>query len=233
MVGILSIIKPTFRLRIVKLIPVKKLSAGNVITVMFVLVVLSVVLFPVFATAPVNRRSSHLFSAPRQIATSIQIYMSDYDERLPDRRDVKRHFEYAPWLGFPLTDPRSGWAVQVFAPYSKNNEIWDVSIPEKVNDVRIRQGNSTVWMWGFDQVSDNISKDDYWGKTIDSLLIDLQDNKSLKFQKPKDYTEIELITNPHSFEKFTPLASLPEKYVTANKRRIICYIDGHVKANKP
>jgi hypothetical protein len=59
------------------------------------------------------------------------MYQQDYDERLPDRRDLKITLGYRrdesgnPWTaGWPPSDPRGGWAIPVLDPYIKNGQIW-------------------------------------------------------------------------------------------------------------
>jgi hypothetical protein len=59
------------------------------------------------------------------------MYQQDYDERLPDRRDLKLTLGYRKGrirqhvdAGWPPSDPRGGWAMPVLDPYIKNGQIW-------------------------------------------------------------------------------------------------------------
>src|SRR5512144_1088189 len=83
----------------------------EVLVVIAIIAILAAILFPVFAQAREKARQTVCASNLKQIGTAFAMYMQDYDERLPDRRDLKSSFPggYLPWKSWPTSDPRAGW----------------------------------------------------------------------------------------------------------------------------
>src|SRR6266705_1766193 len=98
----------------------------ELLVVIAIIAIIAAILFPVFAQAREKARQAACASNLRQIGMAFAMYTEDYDERLPDRRDLKLSLPggYRPWHSWPASDPRAGWAAIVFGPYIKNDQIW-------------------------------------------------------------------------------------------------------------
>src|SRR5437763_11440946 len=98
----------------------------ELLVVIAIIAILAAILFPVFAQAREKARQTACSSNLRQIGTAFAMYVQDYDERLPDRRDLKSAFPggYQPWTTWPTSDPRAAWAAVVMDPYVRNNALW-------------------------------------------------------------------------------------------------------------
>src|SRR2546423_14164671 len=98
----------------------------ELLVVIAIIAVLAAILFPVFAQAREKARQAACMSNLRQIGLAFAQYTQDYDERLPDRRDLKVSLPggWKPWTSWPTSDPRAAWAAMVLNPYIKNYGIW-------------------------------------------------------------------------------------------------------------
>ena len=69
----------------------------ELLVVIAILAILAAILFPVLAQARESARQSVCAQHMRQIGQAFWMYLQDYDERMPDRRDLKRALGYRPW----------------------------------------------------------------------------------------------------------------------------------------
>ncbi len=131
-------------------------------------------------------------STSRQIGQAFWLYLQDYDERMPDRRALELALGYRPWSGDP-SDPRCGWAGLVLEPYMRDWAIWSclsvagsrlgevVSVVQSIDPTR----RTRYWMWRFDRVDDPVPPDNFWGKTPEQAVADLQANSSPLLRTPR------------------------------------------------
>src|SRR5476649_2479918 len=98
----------------------------ELLVVIAIIAILAAILFPVFAQAREKARQSVCISNQKQIGTAFAIYTQDYDQVLPDRRDLKSSLPggFRPWTSWPPFDTRAGWAAVTLEPYTKNDQIW-------------------------------------------------------------------------------------------------------------
>src|ERR1043165_533038 len=83
----------------------------ELLVVIAIIAILAAILFPVFAQAREKARQAACMSNLRQIGLAFAQYVQDYDELLPDRRDLKLSLPggWRPWApALPASDPRAG-----------------------------------------------------------------------------------------------------------------------------
>ena len=86
----------------------------ELLVVIAIIAILAALLFPVFAQAKAAAKKSVCLSNLKQIGLSFTLYLNDYDDRLPDRRDLKSSIYggYKPWTSWPTCWRRptpTGW----------------------------------------------------------------------------------------------------------------------------
>src|ERR1044072_5051055 len=111
----------------------------------------------------------------------MEMYLADYEDRMPDARALKDSLGYKPWTSWPPSDPRGGWATIVLQPYIKNREMFTCpSLPGTPSGEtpQARQdtasGITRYWLWRFDHVDDPVVIDNFWGKSREQAVEDLR-----------------------------------------------------------
>ena len=209
----------------------------EVLVVVAIVALLAAILLPVFAQARESARQSVCIQHMRQVGQAFWMYLQDYDEHLPDRRDLKRALGYRPWTTWPPSDPRCGWAAVVLEPYVRSVGFWScpsVSGSVMGEVVQVKQvfapdQFTRYWMWRFDRVDVPTPVDNFWGKTPEQALADLRANPSPFYGRPENLAEVELMVDPYFPRTITTvLAALRGKSVHRGGRNRL-FLDGHVK----
>ena len=213
----------------------------ELLVVIAIIAILAAILFPVFAQAKEAAKKAACLSNLRQIGTAFVMYQGDYDDRLPDRRDLKSSLPggYRPWTSWPPSDPRAGWAAFILNPYTKNDDLWICPSGAGIfpTTVQVRQAvsnaanakQSNYWLWRFDRFDDPVPLDNLWGKTDDQAVSDLQDAGNPQVGYPQGVSDVELAVDPY-FPRTIPTTP-PEvrgKAVHAGGRNRL-FLDSHAK----
>ncbi len=179
----------------------------ELLVVIAIIAILAAILFPVFAQAKEAAKKSSCLSNLRQLGTAFLIYRGDSDDLWPDRRDLKTSLPggWKPWTTWPTSDPRAGWAAILLDPYVKNNQIWScpsvqgkMSAITQVNQSLDAAAGSTVtrfWLWRFDRPTYGL--EEFWGKSDEQLLPDLQAAADPLVGNPQSVSEVELAVDPY------------------------------------
>ncbi len=158
----------------------------ELLVVIAIISILAAILFPVFAQAREKARQTSCLSNLKQIGTSFAMYLEDYDERMPDRRDLKSSLPggWKPWTTWPTSDPRCAWAAVILDPYIKNFAIWSCPTDASrfANTIQVAQHpdpsmgtwSTYYWMWRFDRIDNPVVAKDFWGKSEEQAISDLQ-----------------------------------------------------------
>lgn len=173
----------------------------ELLVVIAIIAILAAILFPVFGRAKESAKRTACVSNLRELGVAMMLYEGDYDDRMPDRRDLKQEMGYRPWTTWPPSDPRTGWAHEVLDPYVKTQDLW--SCPSLVGSVvgeavQAKQtgedGHSTrYWMWRFDHADEQVEQDNFWGKTPEQATADFSSAQGKEF----GIAEIELAIDPY------------------------------------
>lgn len=181
----------------------------ELLVVVVILAVLSALIFPVFARVK-EGNSAPTRSNLRQIGVAWMLYLSDSNERFPDRRDLKTSLEggYRPWNDWPGSDPRTGWALVALKPFLGSTEVWRLRPGHRLGEeIRVVQptpfGPAMLWMWRFDRIDEPVPLDNFWGKTPPQCVADLVAADNPAAGRPDGESDVELATDPY-FPKTIP-----------------------------
>lgn len=214
----------------------------ELLIVMAMIAVLAALLFPVFAQVREKARQADCMGNLKQVGAAFTLYMQDYDERLPDRRDLKWTLPggFRPWTTWPPSDPRAGWAALVLSPYTRSADLWacqSVKCSALGQAAQVAQPLATqptapttyYWLWRFDRPDDPIPLDNLWGKTETQAVSDLQAAQNPQVGRPDSPADVEMVVDPY-FPRTIPSvpASLKGKAVHFGGRNRL-FLDSHVK----
>jgi prepilin-type N-terminal cleavage/methylation domain-containing protein len=184
----------------------------ELLVVVTIIAILAAILFPIFARAKESAKKTACISDMRQIGAAFALYLTDYDDRMPDRRDLKASLPggYRPWTSWPPSDPRAGWALSILnqCGYLKNAPVFNCdSVQQSAMGMEIQVAQPTTtdteppisryWMWRFDRMNDPIPLDNFWGKTPEQAIEDLITANNPQAGRPLGVSETELLVDPY------------------------------------
>jgi len=225
----------------------------ELLVVIAIIAILAAILFPVFAQAREKARQASCASNLRQIGIAFLMYQQDYDDLLPDRRDLKITLGYRKddagngWgSAWPPSDPRGGWAIVALDPYVKNSAIWScpsiagsslgasAPVVQSAAAAAAAAGppaRSRYWLWRFDRPDDPIPLTDGWNKSSQQLVDDLvaANDPTIVPRQPSGSAEVELAVDPYFPRTIASVpAGLKGRAVHMGGRNRV-FLDGHVK----
>ena len=180
----------------------------ELLVVLAVIAVLAGMLLPALGRAQAKARQAACLSNLRQVGLGFALYQEDHQGRFPDRRDLKRSLGYRPWTDWPLSDPRAGWAVGVLKSALGNTAVWRcpaIRRPPLAGAVQVEQDDGSgrtgavaktaYWLWRFDREDEVVPLDNFWGKTSEAALADLQVAGNPVVGRPGGLSEVELMVD--------------------------------------
>ncbi|MFM7804380.1 MAG: prepilin-type N-terminal cleavage/methylation domain-containing protein [Verrucomicrobiota bacterium] len=157
----------------------------ELLVVVAIIAALAALLLPALAAARAKSARVACLSQLHQLGLGFALYLGDHQDRLPDRRDLKRSLGYRPWSDWPPSDPRGGWTVEALAR-AGGGAGWCPGIgqgvlaeaPQVVQRVPgVGDGHPGIrtafWLWRFDRADAEVALDNFWNKTPESALADL------------------------------------------------------------
>ncbi len=210
----------------------------ELLVVIAIIAILAAILFPVFVGAKRAAQKSVCVANMKQLGVAWALYNADYEDRFPDRRDLKQSLPggYKPWTGWPPSDPRSGWVFEVLEPYATRSLVMRCEMVKGLfeNEIRVRQqpvgrGWTGYWMWRFDRFDDPVPLDNFWGKTPDAAVSDARAANNPTIGQPEGPADVELAVDPY-FPKTIPTVPDSLKGKTPHEGgRTRLYLDSHAK----
>lgn len=212
----------------------------ELLVVIAIIAILAALLFPVFAQAKEAAKKAACTSNLKQLGLAIEMYLADYDDRLPDRRDLKTSLTggYRPWTSWPPSDPRSGWIFILLQRYivresascpSVSGLFRNVVQVEQETGLGSRLSPSNYWMWRFDRPDDPVPLDNFWGKTPDQAVSDLRAANNPQAGMPDGVADVEMAVDPY-FPSTIPTVPAAFKGKSAHfggRNRL--FLDTHVR----
>lgn len=212
----------------------------ELLVVIAIIAVLAGMLLPALARAKRKGHQAECQGNLRQVGLAIAMYVDDSNQRFPDRRDLKTSLPggWRPWSNWPASDPRAGWAAVVFSNYVGNPDVWSCAAsrrPPFAELVQLSQPTSAssdavaarYWMWRFDRPDEPVPKDNFWGKTEEQAIVDLQVANNPAAGFPTGTADVELAVDGY-FPGTIPSvdASLRGRAVHPGGRNRL-FLDGH------
>lgn len=173
-----------------------------------ILAILAGLLLPALARAKAKAHRAACLVHLRHIGVAMHGHLSETEDRFPDRRDLKTSLGYQPWSTWPKSDPRGGWAAVVLASDLPSSRVWFCPAmksstlrhaPQSLQESRLGDPDSAVsyWFWRFDRTNNPVPPDNFWGKTIDQSVSDLQILADPLIGTPCGPADVELAVDPY------------------------------------
>ncbi len=214
----------------------------ELLVVIAIIAILAALLLPALARAKQKSQRSACLSNLRQISVAFAVYLDENEDRFMDRRDLKTSLPggYKPWSTWPGSDPRAGWAPQVFKDFGADYPVW--SCPAGLNSVA---GNAAqtiqpisaatnapvtrYWAWRFDRPDDPVRLEDFWAKPQALAVADLAAANDPLVGFIAGPSDVELVVDPY-FPKTVP--SIPPELQghavhPGGRNRLL--LDGHAQ----
>ncbi|MEY4918416.1 MAG: hypothetical protein RL616_2329 [Verrucomicrobiota bacterium] len=185
----------------------------ELLVVIAIIAILAAMLLPALSAAKQKAQRVGCLSNLKQIGIAFQIYLSDHENRFPDRRDLKSSLPggYRPWALWPPSDPRGGWAAVVLQDSGANFSIWScaTAVNSEVGNARHSRQSITAdtngpaaryWLWRFDRINDladPVMLTDFWAKSENQAVADLQSANDPVIGVINGPSDVELAVDPY------------------------------------
>jgi prepilin-type N-terminal cleavage/methylation domain-containing protein/prepilin-type processing-associated H-X9-DG protein len=212
----------------------------ELLVVIAIIAALAALLLPALAKAKQHAHRAACLSNQRQIGVAFMLHNDDHESRFPDRRDLKSSLPggYRPWTSWPPSDPRGGWAAIALRDYLGDASVWSCPGAEKApfrTAAQCVQETAPVspvvtvryWLWRFDNKDPVVPLDNFWGKSEEGIVSDLQLAAVPTIGIPNGPSEVELAVDAY-FPKTIPSVApeLKGRAVHPGGRNRL-YLDGH------
>jgi prepilin-type N-terminal cleavage/methylation domain-containing protein/prepilin-type processing-associated H-X9-DG protein len=216
------------------------LTLVELLIVIAILGILMALMLPALARAKGCSYRATCLGNLRQIGIGFELALADENDRFPDARDLKVMLGFQPWASWPPSDPRGGWAAQALRNHVPSHAVWVCPALERStlrDAAQVAQlsvpGDSEsavrYWLWRFDRTNDPVGLDNFWGKTVEQCVQELQALGSPVIGYPAGAADVELAVDPY-FPRTIPTVAVEMRGKTAHPRgRNRLFLDGRVE----
>ena len=214
----------------------------ELLVVIAIIAILAALLLPALSRSKQMAKRTTCTSQLKQQFIAWRLYLDDNESRFPDRRDLKEALfgGYRPWVTWPPSDPRAGWAALVLSNFVHAPEIWNCPATTAATFAKVYQalqysGPTTnavavrYWMWRFDRKDDPVTLDNFWGRNESECVTSLRAANNPQAGQPGGAAEVEFVVDVY-FPNTIPSVQPEFKGRTAHpggRNRLM--LDGHVE----
>jgi len=211
----------------------------ELLVVVAIIAILASLLLPALGRAQASSRSAACRSNLHQLALAWEVYLTDHEDRFPDRRDLKESVPggYQPWTTWPKSDPRAAWAPVVLSNQVSGAAVWQcpsLAARKALDVVQTRQSAATntepvrYWMWRFDRRDDPVPLDNFWLKTRDQSVADLRIAGNPQAGVPNGAAEVEFVVDVYFPATAAGVEPALAGWAAHPKGKNRAWLDGHV-----
>jgi len=216
----------------------------ELLVVVAIIAILAAMLLPALARTKQKAYRAACLSNLKQIGVAFSIYLDDFQDRFPDRRDLKTSLPggYKPWTTWPASDPRAGWALLVLADHGATAPVWYCpaalntpvgNAPQTIQAVSAASNAPVTryWAWRFDRPDDPVGQEDCWGKTEAQAVSDLQSASATDplLGQINGACDVELVVDPYFPNTVASLPPDLSGHTVHPGGRNRLMLDGHIQ----
>lgn len=183
-------------------------SLLELLIVVAIIAIIASLILPSLARAKRRAHRTTCLSNLRQIGVAFTLQQAEQEGRFPDERGLKTALGFRPWTSWPPSDPRAGWAAITLSNLVGKDSIWSCpgiagaglsTAPQVAQQFHNgeRPAMTSYWLWRFDRTSNPVPLDNFWGKTPETALTDLQQAANPTIGPARATSEVELAVDTY------------------------------------